>query len=483
MGGYARAPLDFKSLSNGIAKFEHLQVSGTSEEAEFALAVLDFLFPLLCMHSSLASDEEVTSLIREKSEKAAGDPWRVRGVHNKGQALDKFGLEEIERCYREFTPVISSTLKDELRPVGKDARLFRPQDVGSYVEGARLFHHQNLHITETHRSPVFCKFVVPGQDIPMMFNSLKRFGGDGFAADGSQWDAHFPLFVAAIIAAFRIKQGLPAERVERYYSYMYAGYTLCADEVLQLIGQPSGHFNTSVDNSLGHIVLMAIHAHRCNMTVDDFVSSVKFYSCGDDLIWSTRTLDFWPLRIQETYNSFEVYLEFQSLLPLPVEELIFVGVKSATKMVLQREIKLFTLVSPRSFASLHIHKRKTAVSPLLKLCKFASLAILWFCDEGRYNLAREMFQQELAHAIRKSRLSAADASVCGLMRAIEPNHLLRQYMGWERKSRGGYSIDLRFGPSWNTSGGLKERCRKLCGLSLVPGIQCSVRLRQERTGV
>lgn len=479
---YGPAPLDFLSLSNGIAKFEHAQVNGSNQEVSFALSCLEYLFPLLWMDSNLSTEEEIKTLLEEKKSKAAGEPWRIERIHNKGQALERVGLGRLAEYYNSFDSVISSTLKDELRLKGKDARLFRPQDVASYIEGATLFHHQNQHLTIPLVGPIFVRFQVPGQDIPMMFASLEQHNKEGFAADGSQWDAHFPLFCASIIAEFRIRCGLPRDRVERYYTQMYGGYTLCSNEILQLIGQPSGHFNTSVDNALCHIVLLSIHAFRLGMTVQQFIANLKFYCCGDDLVWTTTDHGFYPSEIEKTYNSFEVYLEFQSYQPLPIDDLIFVGVKRANKTVGSRTFKLFSLVSPRSFASLHVHKRKTLKNPLLKLAKFASLGILWFCDEERYTLVCELFRQELAHLIRKHKVCAADASVIGLMRAFSPDRLLKQYMHWEHKAKSEVNLVLQFGSSGNTSGDLNKPCRRLCGLSLGLEIPCSVLLQQELTG-
>lgn len=480
--GFAPAPLDELSLRNGVAKFDHEQCSMTAEETDYILTALEYFFPMLSDNSQLSTEAEVLALVREHGDKAAGDPWRAMRCQKKVQALEKFGLEQIEEYYRGHTVVLGSTLKDELRPEGKDARLFRPVDVSGYVEGSRLFHHQNCYITETGRSPVFCRFVVPGQDVVRMFASLRAMHGRNFAADGSQWDAHFPLIVAQILCEFRIRAGLPRDRVERYYSMMYNGYTLVTSEVFRLIGQPSGHFNTSVDNSLGHVVLMALHACRVGLSIQEFVRQVRFYACGDDLVWSCVTNDFDPSVLQETYNSVGVYLEFQSFESLPVDELVFVGVKPCKRVLDGREYDLFSLVSPRSFATLHIHKKKTVGDPLMRLAKYAALAILWFADVDKYDLAKTMFQQELAQSVRKNRLSAFDQNVKGLWLAMNEAVLLEAYMGWERQPAAS-AVRLSFGPSWNSRGGLNELCHRLCGVSLGLGIQCSVRLRRERTGV
>jgi hypothetical protein len=462
------------SLHNGVSKYDHLQHGLSEKEIDFVMMCLEDTFPFLEDHSQLASDPVVLDLLQEKHDKAAGDPWRVVGGHNKGQALAKFNLEQLETYYATYSSVISSTLKDELRPVGKDARLFRPQDVSSYIEGIRLFHQQNVYLSETGRSPVFCRFQVPGLDVVRMFCSLESIKGENFAADGSQWDARFPLVMASLIAEFRIRAGLPRERVERYYAMMYNGYTLVIDEVVSLVGQPSGHFNTSIDNSLCHVCLMALHAFRSGWSLEDFRSRLRFYCCGDDLIWSSVDPCFRPEMIQKTYNSLGVYLEFQSFESLPVDQLVFVGVRTSYRDYQGRKFRLFCLDSPRSFASLHIHKKKTERKPLLKLAKFAALAILWFGDVDKYKLAREMFRQELARVVRKNLLSVDNPEVTGLWRATGELGLLHAYMEWEEETNVSGLLFSRK-TLWELARGFKfESCRRRCGMSSQLEIRPSV---------
>lgn len=481
-GGFAPAPLDFASMHNGVAKFDHKQRLLSTSEIEYALGVLHDLFPLLEEFSSLADQDQVEAALAEHAEKSAGEPWRCAGLYSKGRTYQQYGLSQLEEYYRTNTSVISSTLKDELRLEGKDSRLYRPQDVSSYIEGCRLFLSQNEYLSETGKSPVFCRFQVPGQDVVRMFDSLRNFEGKNFAADGSQWDARFPLIVAAIIAQFRIDGGLDRERVERYYSQMYNGFTMVFNEYFNLAGQPSGHFNTSIDNSLGHIIVMSVHACRSGLTIEQFISQVKYYCCGDDLIWSTIVPIFFPHELERTYNSLGMFLTFQSYDSLPVDDLIFVGVKSAYTKFGEQTVRLFSLVSDRSFAALHCHKKVTEKRPIDKLAKFASLAILWFCDDERYSLAKEMFFQTLASLVSKNRLSRSDPRVKGLASVLNRRRLFRMYMGWESKKAVSFSAVLDFKPSGYDIGGLKRACRRRCELSLGEGIQCSVVLLPGGTG-
>lgn len=398
------------------------------EEAQFALDVLMYLFPTLPQHSQLAPDAVVLEELKQHSEKTSGFPWNMYGAPSKGQALEKFGLTGLEEYYAAYTSVIGSTLKDELREQGKDARFFRPQDVSSYIEGCRLFYNQNELLMRTLESPVFVKFCSPGQDFPRMLRKLMEHGGECYAADGSRWDANFQVFVAQILCCFR-SLGADKERVFRYYCQMYCGVTNVQGNVFRLFGQPSGHYNTSTDNSLGHIVLMSIHAFRHNMTIEAFIADLLFYACGDDIIWSTISDTFAPELIDETYSSCGVFLEFESLTSRSPLELTFVGCKGVWKKIHGLKVLLYSLVGRRSLASLHCDKKGR--KPIDHIAKLASLAQLFFADEERYNIAVMALRHRLAEYVAAGVLSLSDPSVVGLLRSVDPEVLTRQYLSWE----------------------------------------------------
>lgn len=439
------------SLSNGCAKFLHTQESVSPFEVQYMTGYLHHMFPDFERHSVNATDAEVLAQISEHAHKAAGEPWCWKGATNKGDALRLFGLSQLRKYYSENTVVVGSTLKDEIRLVGKDARLFRPQDVSSYVEGSTLYYHQNEYLMKAHESPIFIKFVVPGLDIPKMFDNLEQLHGQNFASDGIQWDSHYPLILAAIIAEFRSCGELDPLRVQRYYSMMYNGFTSVLDGIVHLVGQPSGHYNTSVDNSLAHLLMFALHACRKHWTYEELDREVRYYTCGDDLIWSTLSDDFIPSELERTYNSVGMYLEFESYVSKDVNQLTFVGVRSVEYTHRGITQKLFTMVSDKSWASLHILKRK--VKPLDQLAKIASLAILWFCDSHRFEHAVNTFHQVLTSFTTQGVLRDGDPVVKGLKRVLDKDYLFNTYCSWEKAERSRFP--LTFKPSGHTSGGLK----------------------------
>lgn len=429
--GFAPAPLDEVSLWNGLGRFLHPQCTITPEESLFALSFLEALFPLLGRNSSMLNDQEILNVCFDPDHysKTAGYPWFTMGAPTKGDALEKFGLEQIKEYYQNYTSVLGSTLKPEIRAVGKDARLFRPQDVSSFVEGATLFYHQNQYLMNLlHSSPIHCKFRTPGPDITRTYEDLYAFCGSCYSADGSAWDANFSLAVAALIGTFR-SVNLDAERVNRYYSQMYNGYTNIGGNLFQIAAQPSGHYNTSVDNSLGHCICFAIHAYRNGVTLKELLHNVLFYCCGDDLIWSDRTGTFTPVCLSETYASLGIYLEFDALEPRCVYDLPFVGVEFHDRNIRGQTCKMYAIRSSKAKATFNL--RKTKNDDLLELMKYTSLCQLTFGDETTYSLLKKATENFVVEACLRGTLSLMDPCVRGVLASMQPSVLEREYFHLE----------------------------------------------------
>lgn len=429
--GYTRAPLDPLSFWNGVCKFDHGQKTLTVREVEYVMECLRRWFPYLPSMSDLAKDEDVIHALEAHKSKTSGYPWAHLGAPTKGSALEKFGLQQIEDFYRQFTSMVGSTLKSEIRLVGKDSRLFRPQDVSSYVEGIRLFLMQNYYLMETlHHSPLFNKYVIPGLDLLKVFLDLFEFGGRYAASDGASWDANFPLCVAAVIATFRSTPE-NADRVQRYYSMMYNGYTNCQGHVLHLVGQPSGHHNTSLDNSLGQCVVMALHAYRSGLTVDQFFSQVRFRCCGDDLIYADKSGCFAPDRLSQTYESIGLYLEFEGDGELidDVYSLAFVGMRIGVRVHNGVAFRVPYLREQRTRASVEISK--TLSTPMDLLAKYVSLAQMSFGDADLYAFCKDAAERHLREAIAAGSLSLADPAVRSYLYGLREDVLFKRHLSWE----------------------------------------------------
>lgn len=426
--GYAPAPLDELSLWNGMCKFQHDQHLLTAGEMSFMLRSLDYWFPMMAM-SSVATDEEVVREIELHKTKTAGYPWFIRGTPSKGRTFETYGLAAIEEYYKTYTSVVGSTLKDELRLVGKDARFFRPQDVSSYVEASRLFKHQNDYLMgQLAVTPIFNRFVLPGQCLPSIFRLLESFSDNCYGADGSQWDANFPLAIASVICAFRSNANTE-DRVRRYYQMMYNGFTNVGGNLYNLVGQPSGHYNTSVDNSLANMCLMSLHAYRLGWSMDDFVQRVLFYCCGDDLIWADRSGSFAPELLSQTYAYAGVYLEFEDLSPRKASTLTFVGQRICKRILGDVPVWITALRKDRTLASTCIRKRRT--TDLEEFAKLASIVQLSFGDEELYNIVHGVMQNFLTDCLSRRTLSLSDPEVLGLLRSVTFRALCDAHLSWE----------------------------------------------------
>jgi len=429
---YQPAPLDCCSLYNGLAEFNYPQNSVSSDFVSYALAALDMFFPLLAQHSSLASDEFVISQLMssEHSGKAAGYPCNYYGATTKLEALTDFGFEQLKQWYHSSPiSVIGITLKDELRPIGKDARLFRPQDVTAYIEGTILFAVQNAYLMANLLAhPLFVQFITPGIALAQLRRMLSAFG-NVWSSDGTWWDTQFPLWVASILCYWRSRymDSTTRSRVEEYYKRMYNAFCTCGGWLFQLVGQPSGQVNTTVDNSLGHIVLMAYHAWSHGMPLSVFRENILFFCCGDDLIFSSKHLFFSPVPISTSYASVGVFLEFDSLEPNVSST--FCGTVPASRKWHGLEIVGYKNRERKMQASCaYRHKKMSNLDHLQKLC---SITQLMFMDENIFDALRKACFDFYAKCVVDSSIPSFSPDALGALRSTDPDFLVRKYTGWE----------------------------------------------------
>lgn len=318
--GYAPAPLDEISSINGLLKYCHDHQGVESDFVPYAYAVLDSFFPQLSKHSVLTSRQEVLDIMSDgdHGNKSSGYPYSQQGMPTKKSVVEKKGDLDV------LAHVLVGALKDELRPVGKDARLFRMASAALFAEGVRLFNHQNEYLCDNlFMHPLFVKFCTPGPDLSTLYSLLREFG-PCCDADGSRWDANINLTLVNIVASWRARF-LPEQDVKRYYEQVYFGATLFGGHLWRLYGQASGHVNTSTDNSLVNVLAMAYHAWSSRMTVHEFLSEVRFFVCGDDLIWSDRSGRFGPLDVAGSYGRLGMSLELGSVNMVDVMNCTFVA--------------------------------------------------------------------------------------------------------------------------------------------------------------
>jgi len=430
--GFVPAPLDAVSLWNGVAKFFHDQHTLDAGAARYLEQYLDSLYPLLIVHSTLSTNDRISELFHsaDHARKAAGYPFNQCGCSKKLEAFEHFGgVEGLLSIYAEDTTVIGSTLKDELRPSGKDARFFRPQDAASYAEGARLFDTQNIYLLSCILiSPMFGQYQSPGVDLTHALWSLKDFGllHD---ADGVRWDANLSLAICEFICWWRSRDHPDPKAVKEYYRRMYNGYTTVGGWLFNLKGNPSGHFLTSTDNSLAQMCLMALHAYKEGMSIPDFKQTVRYFCCGDDLVWADRSGKFNPVQLNQTYNAHGAYLEFSSIEPLDFFDLSFVSVHPRIRTYLQTSYSTYVYDPTRLRGKMScFRKASNALDRLAKLVSYCQLA---FGDEQLYAELYGRMMQWLEGAARAGQIDMLSQSVVGLLASCIPSALAVQYFNFE----------------------------------------------------
>lgn len=265
--GDVPAPLDYISLHNGVLKFLHDQVLYTDDDWSFCMGELEKEFgAVMDLGVPITTEAEIIRNIRYDS--AAGYPYCYSCDTQKGPVVEKLGLRQLILDALTNAVIIGLSEKDELRPRGKDARLFRPAPLCHVVLGIVLFGRQATALAERPSATVSAIGIgVPGIAVTEMWNRImcKKWVISG---DGARFDASFPLEIARIIAVQRYRHLIQQygqtitlhlddgdlqvnveEAVRCYYAGAYNGVTNVGGVPVNLIGNPSGHYLTSDDNT------------------------------------------------------------------------------------------------------------------------------------------------------------------------------------------------------------------------------------------
>jgi len=206
---------------------------------------------------------------------------------------------------------------------------------------------------------------------------------------------------------------------------MYNGYTDIGGWLFHLCGQPSGHVNTTIDNSLANMVVFAYHAWSVGMSIDALVNDVTCAFCGDDAIWADRTDMFEPESVNDAYNAFGFYLEFESLEPGLGT---FVGTLPASRRFNGKLWHGYCNRVSRAVASAHFRKReRNALQHLSKLC---SLAQKCFFNEQIFSLLKSMAFSHAEKCVKNGELSICDSSMLGELATLDELRNLKSYYGW-----------------------------------------------------
>lgn len=421
---YSPAPLDKLSFENGASKFVHPQKGIDSLFCEYAIDVLDDFFPAICNYSHTLPYEfaKMIAMDAEHKNKASGFPWSHLGASTKEQAINRHEMD-FESC--EYH-VLSATLKDELRPSEKDARLFRMESVHDYLEAIQLYDEQNEYLAnQIFVSPIFVKFKTPGLDLTNMFEMLEAFSKDCGDSDAAAWDANLPLSLIEIVAYWRgrfFDQKDFVRHVE-YYRNMYNGYTVLMGHLYHLVGQSSGHLNTTIDNCLVNILAMSYVAWTHNLSIAEFRQQILFFVCGDDLIWSNRGL-FDVQTIAKGYADLGIFLEFGGPDLKPVTDCTFVGV---IPVRIDNKIRYFGRTDKFQAAICYKKKRHTVREIVSKMCSIVALSFY----SPYYQIFLDNLNMYKAEVFKMNPSWAMDVEVCAYLRTTTPEFLTRLYNDWE----------------------------------------------------
>lgn len=270
------APLDMNSLHNGLLKYRHSQKLLVTEEFNYLLARLHATYGFAMRKCVPWSDDEVLKNINRDS--TCGYPYNAE-YDDKGDLLDSVSVSQLWEDFISNDVVVGCSLKDELRTAGKDSRVFLPAPAHAVVAGMKLFGAQNdALIGDPNTFAIAAKIQSPGPWLSGAWTHFSR--GSIVTGDGNGHDAHFPIVFAMIILLFR-KAYIPAEfhdAVDKYYSSIYTGWKNVFGVLVRLLGNSSGHFCTTVDNSLFTQMLFWLYEYRTSTQIE------RYKICGDDFI-------------------------------------------------------------------------------------------------------------------------------------------------------------------------------------------------------
>lgn len=358
---YVRAPLTEVSLFNGILKYDHPQVFVSEEEFFWVQNQLDFMFGgLLAGCHDIPYDEAAEQLVDTTS---SGVPYTSFAGSSKGEVLKRLGVDGLVSDLR-YLQLLNCTLKDELRPVGKDARLFRPANVASVLEGIALFSDQNERLMSSrYDTPFQIGVSSPGADMSQLWGTILGFSDMWLVADVNAMDARFPVWLIETVRLFRrryFESDEVRERIDRYYREVYYGYTKVDVTLVQLIGNASGQFNTAHDNTIAMIAAFLLACRRTDKMVS--LAEVRLY--GDDVLMAVRDPTMTHSWLRESFEPLGIYLETPVNDYATWEQLSFIGTRP-----LVPDGRYYHYDTEKLLSALHYWKHKKPIDNYIsKVC-------------------------------------------------------------------------------------------------------------------
>lgn len=417
-GSVGPAPLDNDSLFNGVLKFEHQQIYLADEEIEWVCnRILQDMRPVI-YKQRYYTVEEAAEMLEPKT--ASGIPYSSFSGSRKGDTLKVLTPLELWNDFLTYDQVHTVTLKDEMREPGKDARLFRPSNIASVLAGIVLFGHQNEQFCAArHHSPYKVGISAPGPEMVKLWSDHRSFSSKHIPCDGEHWDTKFPVWGVAVVK--RVRKALMDEfsgiypgvnmhsLVDRYYDQMYLGWSRVDGLLMRLIGNPSGQFNTSSDNTLLNMAVNYLLQRRLKVAEHDVLFSVY----GDDLLISTQDSHLTPLRLREEAAKLGVYFATFGDNFSKYGECSFIGTFPVG------EKGLYTYSSSKLLGSLHFRKKGATdydyVRKMVSICFLLRFSPVY---DQVYQFVKTVIHEKYPSYI-------IELKYCG------PEFAEKCYLGWE----------------------------------------------------
>lgn len=295
----ARKNIDL--YSEGLFKF---QARPTSIDAAALSDAVSHVSRLLRTHvgmsRALSFEEAVDRVIAKTGMSAANARWNKYGetkrdVLENPEALEKIRVE-LHPSRLADVGLFTMSLKDELREVvdgvPKDARVFMPVDLTLLIATIMCYGDFNDRFVDASFDGSLGGSFLHGNADALVKRLLKhKFFGKG---DAHKYDTTQNALLREVVYAIRDALTADSElRATVRACLCYPRFVLPNGQVWQVSGgNPSGSFNTLVDNSILTLLVLAYCMHRHYGFID--AELLEEIVTGDDYLYSTDDSEFTP---------------------------------------------------------------------------------------------------------------------------------------------------------------------------------------------
>lgn len=338
---YVRCKKNAEAAYKSYASYATDQPEFSDDDMSWGFQILDHFWGSLCSDCHIVGNETVFDEIKGKS--SAGEPFVTQyNLATKADVLMNLPhLINLDYayCYPTLTKcIVKAELKSLTKVENNDLRTVYACSIEHYMEGVRLFSDFNHKFQDSALLTPSClgrmASVFHGNYDKMAnalgFEDVKDFTLQNLFAifDAKGWDKRFFRKLFILILMFRLKCFCPkcfAEALLRcfmFYKDIFDGTVLMPyGELVRKtgIGQSSGNYNTSYDNTMGVVVVFYTVVHRSIQPEWPLKLVVKFFHVianGDDHLPCLHPIVVVTTRIQQFvdgYKKLNIPLKYDSL--------------------------------------------------------------------------------------------------------------------------------------------------------------------------